>query len=657
MNRYTRSNAPVDLLKYDEWPEVSLSALDDEAVARFTALKKALIRYMEGDKVQEIQDDEGYSREALIRAFNRCITRRPDGRLVGWLGLVPGVRIGAPARVKPLAPSGRNGKSGLTGACALFMNQHPKIEAAFKKYLFKTATRQVAHENKVRPGIAHKWFIAHCREQGIPENQWPLNTDKLGRGAISEYIRLYLAANYDAIVATQYGQKAKTKSHSGTGTFSRLRASQFLDVVELDEHLCHFKGWIAFETPGGKRWVKSPRLSLIAMVDRLLGLVVGLKIIFRSQARGDDILEVLHHACTGGGVPVDASAKGEANEPAMPIDLGIPFEWCGLNQLLVDNALSHLAEEIQGRARALLGCDINFGPVQRPERRPNVEGLFSDLERLGFHRLDETTGSGPQDPIRIEAPPAREPQMTEAAAIALIYRSVRFHNRKRSSGAYGVRRIEQLQGWVNDTEQGLIFPMLPPPLDHLPSLDVSVTRLKVKGSEQTGVRAHLYLQEESYAGEALSERWDLIGQWVMAHMNRHDARYMRLFTLKGESLGTATVTGRWRHPPHTLSQRIITNKLIRDGQLRIGYDEDPIAAHLAQIAHDAAKDTPLSADQIKTLTAHAENEHSRQQNANSVAQAAVTAAIENAKKEPAGAGKEERRFVMPQLRAFNRGQR
>lgn len=656
MSRYSRSNAPADRLNYHHWPEVTLSSLDGETCTRFTSLRSALIRYLDGDKVEQIEADEGWSREQVIRALNRCITLRSDGRLVGWLGLVSGIRIRRPIRVKPLSPSGRNGKAGLTGACALFMRNHPEIEVEFQRYLFQTATRQASHENKVRPGVAHRWFVQRCRDKGVSEHEWPLNTDKLGRGAIREYVELYLLNNYDAIVATQHGHKAKAKSHTNTGVPSRLRATQFLDVVELDEHLCHFKGWIVFDTPGGKRWVKSPRLSLIAMVDRMFGLVIGMKIIFRSQARADDILDVLHHASIGGGVPADLREGASENEPVMPADLGVPFTWCALNQLLLDNALSHLADEIQERARALLGCDINFGPVYRPERRPNVEGFFSDLARHGFHRLRETTGSGPQDPIRIDPPPASEPQMSESLAISLIFSCVRSHNRRRSKGAYGVRRIEQLKGMMADPDLGLILPVLPPLLEHMPSLDVNVMMLKVQGSKDKGKRPHLYLQEETYAGSVLSGCWDLLGKRIMVHMNRRDARYMRLFLANGESLGTAVVMGRWRHVPHTLKQRILINKLIRDGQLRVGYDEDPIAAHLAQIVNGAVRGETPSPDQVKALAARAEHEHARQQDAQTIAQEAMQAAIQNAQG-PDPEDQEERRFVMPQLRALSRRRR
>lgn len=645
MKRYTRTTAPPDRLNYAQWRSVCISHLDADTQARFARLRNAVTRYIGGDKTQSIEDDEGVCREQLMRAFNRCITLDAERRIVGWLGLVGGVRLRAPLRVKAFSPSGRNGKSGFSGACAVFMHDHPQLKADFDRYLLDTATRQPEHENKVRHGPAYAKFIKLCELYRVPEQKWPFNTDKRGRNAIYDYVNRFLTNHADAIITTQYGRKAKTQSATGTGVFTRLHAAQFLDVVELDEYLCDFKGWIAFETPGGRRWIKSPRLSLIAMVDRASGLVIAVKVIFRSQARAHDILDVLHHACVGGGLPADA---GDASPtPAMPADLGLPFTWCSFNQLLVDNALAHLADEIHERARDFLGCDLNLGPIRRPDRRPNIEGLFSALARFGFHRLQETTGSGPQDPLRIEPPPTSERQMSEAKALVLIYRSVRFHNRGYAKGAYGVRKIEQLHGQLADAEQGMIFPQLPPLLEHMPRLDVSVLRLKVQGGKETGRRSHLYLKEESYVGVELSDRWDLAGEYVIAHLDRRDARYLRLFTEQGASLGTATVTGRWRHHPHTLDQRIHLNKLIRDGQLRVRYDEDPIAAHLADIANAACHRPDLTAEQTRAVAAHAEYQHAQEQHAQAVAQQSMEAALNAARTPP------PRHAAMPELRAFS----
>ena len=68
--------------------------------------------------------------------------------------------------------------------------------------------------------------------------------------------------------------------------------------------------------------------------------------------------------------------------------------------LLFDNALIHLARPVIDRIMEMTGCDINFGPKERFERRGMAECVFGSLSRHGFERVSSTTGSGPDDPLR-----------------------------------------------------------------------------------------------------------------------------------------------------------------------------------------------------------------------------------------------------------------
>lgn len=247
--------------------------------------------------------------------------------------------------------------------------------------------------------------------------------------------------------------------------------------------------------------------------------------------------------------------------------------------------------------------------------------------------------------------------MTDAQAVALIFSCSRFHNRKRPKGAYGIRRIEQLHSLMQDQARGIIFPELPPPLEHLPSLDVSVMRLRVRGNKERGQRPSIYYKEETYFGEVLSNCWNLIGQQITVHLGRRDARYLRLFKLDGTNLGVAAVRGRWRHSPHTVDQRILVNKFNRDGQVRLSYDEDPMAAHLNGIKQAMDKGKKLDREQLRAVAIHTEHEHVRNQHAQSVAAQAMEAAFSRAQQTTESldeSAEEDGPISLPGLMAFNR---
>ena len=139
MKRITRRNTPLHDLDLSAWPEVSIDHLDTVAKEKFIALRSAVTRYVQGDRVQDIEADQGVDRESLLRALNRCMTPGPHHGHLGWAGLLPGKRVKGTRRIKPLVPKGRNGRSGLTGALGWFFMRHQKIKSAFDEYLLNTA--------------------------------------------------------------------------------------------------------------------------------------------------------------------------------------------------------------------------------------------------------------------------------------------------------------------------------------------------------------------------------------------------------------------------------------------------------------------------------------------------------------------------------------
>lgn len=462
MKRLTRRTAQAHLTDFERWPEIQISHLEVNVQTAVLNRKSALKKYMRGEPVREIEMHHSIRREELIRAFNRCLAFDQEGVQICWRGLLPRLRWKPSVRTKPLMPSGRGGRGGLSGALTLLFTEKPQIKEAFSRFLWNTGKARVGYENKIRHKTAHAEFLLLCKKAGVDEKAWPFNTQKLGRGAISSYVNAFIKRNYASLVAGQFGAKAATKAKSGVGEYSKLNPLMPFDIVELDEHRCHFIGAISIDTPGGLRWIVCPRLTILVVADRKFGLILAIKIIFRREACGEDMLDVLHQASVGGPDRGLASTGAQTDDGAFPRDVSDAFHWCGFNQLLVDNALIHIFCDVVERARTLLGFDMNYGPVARPERRPNIEGIFSDMEEHGIQRLRETTGSSTQDPLRrLDDIPINQ-RLDQVEAVALIHAIVARHNRRKSKGTFGIRRIEQLRLMVDDPKIGMVVPCLPP---------------------------------------------------------------------------------------------------------------------------------------------------------------------------------------------------
>jgi putative transposase len=660
--RYTRKTAPKDWLQVQEWIDPDTSQWGENARKRYNILRAAISDYIEGKNVSGYLSDNNVSWETLLRAFNRCLARDNRGRPLGWHGLVRGARVRTTVRTKELTQCGRDGKGGLAGAMQYFLACHPDLRRRFDLYLLENAKRMLGSESSLRQKSAHGYFIKLCEQEKISPAEWPLNAGKQGRGAVRRYVKSFIDARYDDIVSTHFGQKAAAKANTGTGLFTRLTASRLYDVVELDEHSAHFIGSVGIPTDDGTRWLDIGRLTIIAIADRK-GATLGAKVICRREANSDDMLDVFDAAFGGAPSHKYSSSTYDALDGAFPASLGEPFRSCAFNQLLVDSALAHIAEPLMERARGTGGFDVNFGPVGRFERRPVIEGVFNALERLGFHRMPSTTGTGPSDPRR------QQPEKAAVSArigledlIDLTIAVLADANTREGKANFGRSHLNFLRDLVADVDGfGMLFPVIPPRPAGTPALSVSIIPVTVRGDQKKGRRPYVYFDEEMYVGTELANMWSLIGTDVVAHVRRTDIRTLELRTVTGSFIDSVTVSGRWRHSPHSLDVRRHINWMIRQGYLKVRYDEDPINAHLEALKKRAESSRRSERSVTKAMaTAHAEQERVGAQNASDIAGRALEetiGAIKDQADAPASASEDgdDEDYLLDDLTAINGG--
>lgn len=636
--RYTRRSAPSDWLDTDGWTQADTGSLSDDERSYIQSLMGLIKDYILGKSVSKDLSTLGIPWEAMLRAFNRCLA--PDGfnRRMGWRGLLPYLHVKPNVRNKPLHQSGRWGRGGLSGALQLLWRERPSLRQAFDGYLFRNATRKAGSESGLRSKSAHQYFLELCKKDGLTEQSWPLSAIKKGKSAIASYTRQFLEAHYDDIVATQFGSKARAKANTGTGYFTQLTASRVFDLVELDEHRLHFVGTIGIPTDEGVRWIATPRLILILVVDRKHQYVLGFKLRCRPEADTDDMLDALDAAFGNQPEHTYSSAKLEdwherviAPEDACRVS-------CAFNAAMLDGALIHTSGPVIGRARDLGGFDINIGPVARPERRPNAEGIFGDLSRSGFHRLASTTGTGPGDPRRQDAEgAAQELRMEWPEVLDLVHAIIAHRNHRPGKRNLGIGAHARLREIARDDDAlGMLYPLLPPLPMGIPGLDTTVLPLTVRGNKKSGRRPYVYFDEEDYFGEVLKDRWDLLDQPIVGHVRRHDIRKIRLFTQGGDFIDEVAVRGRWRHSPHSRDLRKHVNKLIRDGYLKMEYDQDPVHVHLDDLRARLQRDRADERRGTRAMVdAHAEHVRSQTEQAANTAQAALAAVVaKHAEPEP-----------------------
>lgn len=629
--RYTRRTAPAERMAYANWIWPDVSALPPLQRRRVAVLADAIRLYIDGHSIRNFLDANDVARETFLRAFNRCLALDGKGRQFGWQALIRNLRVRTPRRTAPLVQRGRWGRGGLSGAFWLTLKTYPEIQRQLNHYLLKTAKRAEGYESRVRHKSAHQKFLQLCTEAGIGATDWPFTTKKEGRGAVYQYVARFLHSRYDDIVMTQYGDRARAKANTGTGEHSRLVAARPYDIVEIDEHRCHFIGAFGVETPEGVRWVPVNRITIIVAVDRYLDVIFGYKAIFRSEACAGDLLDVLNGICGVRSEHVFMEGMRYTPGSGFAGDLGAAFSWCGCNQILLDGALIHLAHEVIDRAGDLLGCDFNFGPIGRPERRHMIERVFAEFERAGFHRVATTTGSHPRDPKRQDPEAtASEGRMLLREALDLIEAVLADKNGKKGKANFGAAPLNRLSAYgAGGEREHLFIPALPPLAPGMARLDQAIVTHTVRGNKESGRRPYVAMGEEDYVGADLADRWDLIGQQVRGHYPRCDTRRQMLYTLDGQHIGEVSVRGRWRHSPHTLDERASINALIRDGYLHVGYDEDPVHIHHEAVKARLARERRVSAETRKGLSRIAEHTQHAQERARAAAASELTQILQD----------------------------
>lgn len=563
--RQTRQTAPAEHLNFEKWEFPDLDGLNVDQKQRFHSLVEAVRHYISGGAISKFLSDRDIHREVFYRAFDKCMMLDSRGKPLGWMGLLPRLEVSPRQRRAPIERNAGS-RGGLGGALQLFFSNNEIICSALHTYIDKNAKRKRGGEAGIRHKSVHVEFLQLCRTSDPEESRWPFTSQRRGAGAIRMYVCKYLEDNYDKIVATQFGDKAATKSKSGTGYSSRLQAFMPFDIVEMDEHSAGFIGSVKIQTPEGVRILDAGRLTILLMAERDKGWILSFKVIFRDAANSGDVLDVIHAGMTG--EPGYAHRKID-EEPFRPLfDLNKGFGWCGFNCLLLDNALIHLAEEVVSRTMAISGCAVNFGPVHTPARRQLVERIFNDLERAGFKRLKTTVGSGPHDPKRQNPEAeARGCTLTDGEIVQLIANLVHQHNLNIGKQNLGASPYQRMDSLICGEEKGKhLFPFLPPLQPGDPDLSKSVVRVSICGNIKTGRRPYFSYLEADYTSPEIAKSWPLVGKSIVLHVNRSNIRFIPAFN-GGEQLGSCMPAGRWHWSDHSIDLRRHINQLTRAGYL------------------------------------------------------------------------------------------
>jgi len=556
------------------WPALDLEALDEATRSSVERRQRAICAYLQGQPIRAISVDCRLTKTQLLRAFNRCLVLHTDGRIFGWRALIPGSRTREYTRLAPP----RNDKKGNAGAFTLFLRTHPEIKFGLDTVILKSVEVDAVRESRSSHREHLGTFRRLCVRAGIPRTVYPLNAVDGGRRAVSAYALKLLRANFAARAAKSGGKDAVSRARVGMGLGERFSSQSPYDLVAIDSHRMNFIGCIGIPTPEGVQVVPIDRLHLIPVIECYSTAILGYHIAIGREPAASDIEKAIRNALSIWKPRRLSLPRLNYPEGASMPSAAIPgLAGVCWNALLLDNASVHYASRIIESGRRRLGCAINFGPVGRWDRRPEVESWFSSLERSGLTRLPNSTGYGPADPQRSDGVvKAVKYQIMLDEMFDLIDILVCTYNAKPRECLGKLSPLEVLSEALLMAPSRWLPRKLPELPISIPELGTLVHTATVRGNSQEGRRPYVQFAGVRYASPVLSSGYELIGSQVRLHVTTEDLRSVKAFLAGGEELGVLMALGGWDRTPHDLALRKAIIRAIDAHELVVGPGEDPV---------------------------------------------------------------------------------
>lgn len=594
-----------ELRETGSWRKVDPTTLDDEDRARFERYMPAVQSYLTHGALKAAAGLAGVSPDALLDQVNRCIRPHPDGGIVGWAGLIRGLRLAGYDRKQPLPESLPEGR-GAPGAFKRFLNENFAIKQKLDKLIRNGVGRGPARAAKNTSKSFWVAFVEMLR-QTVPDGQYPRNTNV--RRSVERYVKEMIETDAQARRTAVGAKTAKAAGSVGNGLWSFGLTSRAMDLLQVDAHMADCLGSIEVVGPAGSQWVPISRLWVYAVADEESKAIHGYSASFRQQPVARQI-ELALEMASKPWVPRNIKMEGIDYKPSAGFPMGsvegFKFSPAAIR---MDNAMQSFARCIVDRVRRRFGCALSWSAVGAWYHNAVIERFFGILERYGLQRLPTSVGSSPSDPMKVNAAAqAAKLRVTWDELLDILDVTIANYNGKAQPGLGHRSPLEYLRDLYDSERQRFTPRPLVPPTMLTPRLGISIESHVVRGSLAPGrlKRPYVQVDKATYTNPALAEDFSLLNEPLVIHVHEGDMRTVEAYRKDGTYLGWLTVRERgWRRTPHSRDVRKQINRL-RDLRELADCQGDLVEAYLSHLAGKAlaaAREKPLNVSQAATQLA------------------------------------------------------
>jgi len=594
MRRFSLKSFEAELLNTSGWPSIDSKSFEDPIRQMIEHRQTAVRLLIEDASDETIKTKTGISRVMAIYCFKRCIQLHPDGRIWGFRVLAPHTHTKEYTRTKELPVGQRSETAGWAGSLGMFFARFPQVKALVDRHIFKLDPSTYVYESRVKLKSLHKRMVGEaeklvkdeCKRLGISsDDMYPMNTDTRAHRALSNYIHREMKEHSAEAIAANCGPNALRLLQTGDGT--KKPVLRPFDRLEGDAHKIDGRWIIQIPSIFGNVITKTvDRVWDIVLRDPVSDVVFSHYLSHRKEINKDDFLEALHRALSfQERRPLRIPQLTYRDGAGFPASLDPRFQGAKIGHLSVDGALAETCAEVKGKMKDCVGCET----VTLHRRNPNdreIEGYFGILEEDGFHRLPNTTGTGPADPRRNLPDKAAQTHGMQLEDLSELLDVMHANHNVKPSTALGGRSpmahlkhlCETMNCWPEKISAEKIDQLL-----------VTRTSVTVRGDFEKCIRPYINFVGVRYTNSALREAFGMIGQEITLEIPT-DIVTVRAFSHRGAELGPLIAASPWNRTPHTQEIRRAILKLQRDGQMHdYVKNHDPIIDYLDYLEELARK--------------------------------------------------------------------
>lgn len=542
----------------DKWEDVPIEVIPEKYKEDFKKRKLAIDLFIDGVSLNEIEKVTGIKRNTLYRNLEKCLECNAEGKYLGYQTVVPYSLI--------VGDRKNNTSRSVRSEFSKLIGKYPELKE-FIMGNYYGLKKYTLEKNMNFKGV-HKKFLIKCKEMGVHEYEYPFNTKSLGYVSLINFIKVEAAK--DIVKALDRESKDTKQKLTSTGHGKKYSMDPVAPYqrVQVDGHIIDLGYNVQVDMGDGTICkIMATRAWLFVVIDVATRCILGFSASQEFNYNQYDVIKAIRNSIEPR-VKMDFTIEGfEYPENGGYPSLAFPeAEYAVFNEIMLDNAKSHLAKNVVNKVIDTLGCAMNFGSVATPETRGIVERFFGSLETRGFHKLPSTTGSNTNDPKR-DNPEEKcvKYDITYDEILELLEILIAEYNNESHPALYGETPMQAMERKLKKTC------LLPSVIEEAKRNEVKkltcfTKKVKVRGGIKKKKRPYIQYENAAYKNDVLTAGDGYVGKEITIIIDPDDVSKLEAYATDGTYIGTLTAMGEYGRKSHSLRTRKAASKLTRQNQ-------------------------------------------------------------------------------------------